>query len=75
VKVKVRVYQWHRQQILLPVPPLLISVANLPLVSTIPEANSPLVSMTPVANNGKNIRLLKIFIYMLTLLSKGVPKK
>ncbi len=58
---------------------LLILVANLPPVSTIPAANLPPVSTTPVANNGNNIRLLthkeNLKEKMLILLHKGVPKK
>ncbi len=51
-------YQQHRRQILPPVSLLLlILVANLPPVLTIPAANLPPVSTTPVANNGINIRL------------------
>jgi hypothetical protein len=44
-------YQPHQWQIFPPFSlALLISVANLPLVSTIPAANLPPVSTTPVAN-------------------------
>ncbi len=76
---------------------VLIPVANLPPVSTIPAANLqpglPLVSTTPVANLHRckrhrwqtreqlsncwqlKMNLKKKFIYMLTLLPKGVQKK
>ncbi len=64
-----RWYQQHWQQILPPVPLVLLTPAanlapvsatpgsNLPPVSTTTAANLAPVSTTPVANNGDNIRL------------------
>ncbi len=56
---------------------------KLPPVSTKPVANLPPVQTTPVVNNESNYQTAdnskwtwtKKFIYMLTLLPKGVQKK